>query len=69
MPKEITYTTVEEGIKKLRERVNIRDQMGGALYWNVFNDECMCLGDRLIDDGADGNLIAEIGGWKLRNEN
>lgn len=64
---EILYTTTEEGIEKLRGRVNLRNSMCGAIYWNITNDQCLSLGNRLIKDGADKNLIAEIGDWELRN--
>lgn len=37
------FATVDEGLEKLKEAVKLRNQMGGALYWNILND---------IHDGA-----------------
>lgn len=36
----LEFTTVEEGEKNLKEAEAIRDSMGGALYWNIVNDDC-----------------------------
>jgi len=63
---EIAYTTIEEGTEKLREHVKLRNSMGGVLYWSIVNDQCMSLGEKLIRDGADEKLIAEIGDWILK---
>lgn len=64
---KILYENVDDGIEKLREHVKLRNLMGGAMYWNITNDQCLCLADRLVKDGADKNLIAEIGDWALKN--
>jgi hypothetical protein len=37
----LEFDTVEEGEQKLQSALNIRDQMGGALYWNICNDDCI----------------------------
>lgn len=60
------YVNIEEGLEELKRGIDVRNKMGGALYWNVLNDECLKLADKLVSDGADRNKIAEIGGWELR---
>lgn len=62
----VDYTTLEEGMEKLRGAVATRNQMGGALYWQICEDECLKLADKLSSEGADKNKIAEIGGWRLK---
>jgi hypothetical protein len=34
------FSTIEEGEKNLKEAIEMRDKMGGALYWNIVNDDC-----------------------------
>lgn len=60
------FKTTEEGIEKLKKAVALRDQMGGALYYGVCEEECLKLADKLSAAGADKNLIASIGGWRLK---
>lgn len=36
----LKFDTVEEGEKFLQKALSIRDQMGGALWWNICNDDC-----------------------------
>jgi len=60
------YITLEEGIEKFKGAINIRNKMGGALYYNIIDDECLQLADKLVDEGADRKMIAEIGGWELK---
>jgi len=40
LQKHLEFDTVEEGEKKLADAIHLRDQMGGALYWNIMNDDC-----------------------------
>jgi len=35
----LIFDTVEEGQKKLNRMGEIRDSMGGALYWNIANED------------------------------
>jgi hypothetical protein len=57
------FNTVEEGLEKLKKSVKIRNQMGGAMYWNILNDECCEIGNRLLSMGGKyveiGSLIGE----------
>jgi len=41
------FTTVEEGENKLKEAYILRDKMGGALYWNIVNDDCKEIAQKL----------------------
>lgn len=54
------FTTNEEGIEKLKEAVKLRDQMGGAMYWNIMNEDCCEIADKLSRMGADRDQISAI---------
>jgi len=41
------FTTKEEGLKALKEAVDLRDKMGGAMYWNMMNDDCVEIANKL----------------------
>ncbi len=60
------FITIEEGMEKLRGAVNTRNMMGGVMYFNICEEDCLRIADRLVSMGADKNTIAEIGGWELR---
>lgn len=40
--------TKENCLDVLRKHVELRDKMGGALYWNVANDECQKIADKCV---------------------
>lgn len=52
--------TIEQGIERLRKVVQIRDKMGGQLYWNIMNDDACELASQLSRRGADRDLLSEI---------
>lgn len=52
--------TKEELVEQLRERVKLRDQMGGDLYWNILNDECCQLASKAAAMGADRAELGQI---------
>lgn len=52
--------TIEQGIERLKETVKIRDQMGGAMYFNILNDDCCQLASELVRRGADREIIHNI---------
>ena len=54
------FETKEQGIEKLKEVVSIRNRMGGYLYWNIVNDDCMKIADKLYGMGASSEEIREI---------
>lgn len=43
------FKTIEQGEKNLKEAYNLRDQMGGALYWTILNDDCREISQKLED--------------------
>lgn len=49
---EKDFETVEEGMKKLKNGISIRDKMGGALYYNILNDDCYEIAQKLVSMGA-----------------
>jgi len=63
---DINFNTIEEGMEKLKRNVDTRNKMGGALYFNICEDDCLQLADRLVAAGADKVEIAAVGGWSLR---
>jgi|AGTN01.1.fsa_nt_gi hypothetical protein len=63
---DIDFQTTDEGIEKLKKAVSIRNQMGGALYFNICEEDCLRLADALTAKGVDKDLIAGIGDWERR---
>ena len=63
---DIDFKTPKEGIEKLKKAVATRNQMGGAMYWNICEDDCLRLADKLTAAGVDKDLIASVGGWTRR---
>lgn len=57
---DTTFETKEQGLEKLKETVAIRNNMGGALYWNIVNDDCLEIADKLFDMGVSMSEIQEI---------
>jgi hypothetical protein len=57
---DTTFETKEQGLEKLKETVAIRNNMGGALYWNIVNDDCLEIADKLFDMGVPSSEIQEI---------
>lgn len=39
------FETIDQGMTALTEKKALRDKMGGAMWWNVLNDECLKLAD------------------------
>lgn len=60
------FKTPGEGIAKLKKAVETRNQMGGALYFNVCEEDCLRLADELTAAGVDKQTIAKIGGWEVQ---
>lgn len=54
------FKTVEEGIKKLKEAVVIRNKMCGAMYWNMLNDDCIEIAQKLKSMGVEISEINKI---------
>ena len=54
------FETKEEGIEKLKHGVSLRNQMGGSLYWNVVNDDCIRIAGKLLCMGVDRSELQAI---------
>ena len=54
------FQTVEEGMAALKKAVSLRDQMGGALYYNILNEDCCAIANKLTRLGADRAEIRTI---------
>lgn len=57
---EVTFETKEQGIKELKERVRLRNQMGGAMYYSILNDDCIEMAHKLEAMGAPHSELVEI---------
>lgn len=55
-----TFNSVDEGKKNLKEAVQIRDKMGGALYFNVLNADVCEIANKVKKLGGDRKELAEI---------
>lgn len=44
----LNVLTKENCLDALRKEVALRDKMGGALYWNVVNDDCRKIAEDCI---------------------
>lgn len=45
--KHLDFDTYEKGIEQLKAAVAIRDKMGGALYYNIMNDDCVEIANKI----------------------
>ena len=54
------FTTVDEGLEKLKDAVKLRNQMGGALYWNILNDDCLAMAAKLMEMGVEQDELVKI---------
>ena len=55
------FSTVEEGYEKLTKAVELRDEMGGVMYYNMMNDDCCEIANKISAmEGADKKKISEI---------
>jgi len=57
---DIEFSTLDEGKEKLKRAIGIRNQMGGALYYNICNDDCAELANKLVVAGADRGEVSTI---------
>ncbi len=56
------FTTLDEGLEKLKQAVKLRNSMGGALYWNILNDDCITIAFRLRSMGVAEDALASAMG-------
>lgn len=52
--------TVEVGIERLKRTVEIRNSMGGAMYFNMMNDDACELANQLSNRGVDRTILSNI---------
>jgi hypothetical protein len=55
-----SFETKEQGLEKLKKGIEIRNKMGGALYWNIVNDDCIEMAYKLFDMGVEKSEINAI---------
>lgn len=48
----VNFETKEQGLEELKKGVELRNQMGGVLYWNIVNDDCIKMAGKLLDMGV-----------------
>lgn len=63
MSKQAEFTTKDAGIANLKESVKARDQMGGAMYWTLLNEDCCEIANKIVGLGvtpAEKEEIANI---------
>lgn len=60
LEKNAQFATVEEGMQKLKDSVSIRNQMGGALYFNILNDDCCRIASKVLEIGGNREEIANL---------
>ncbi len=58
--KNLEFSTVEEGMIKLKESVSLRDKMCGAMYYNILNDDCCEIANKLKSLGADRQSVSNV---------
>lgn len=61
-----TCTDVEALKGAMRKAVQIRDQMGGAMYYNMFNDEATRYANRLAALGVPRGELLTISNGGMR---
>lgn len=53
-------TDLEDGMKKLKENIASRNKMGGAMYWNIINDDCSLIANKCLELGGDRTEINSL---------
>ncbi|HBJ2612319.1 TPA: hypothetical protein LA742_000736 [Clostridium botulinum] len=57
---ELNGMLKEEALEQLKKSVSIRNQMGGAMYWNILNDECCEIANKCFLLGVDRSEITPL---------
>lgn len=55
--KELNQITKEEALSKLKESIELRNKMCGAMWWNILNDECLKIARKCIELGAEREKV------------
>lgn len=58
--KDHEFSTKEEGLEKLKGAVRVRNSMGGAMYWNIMNDDCLAMAEKLMSMGVPRAELEDI---------
>lgn len=54
---ELNHLTKEEAFSKLKEVTKLRNNMCGAMWWNILNDECLKIADKCIQLGIEREKV------------
>ena len=57
---EVNLISKEEVFEKLKKSINTRNQMGGAMYWNILNDECCEIANKCLELGIDRSKLTPL---------
>lgn len=57
---DLTFETKEQGLEKLKDHVALRNSMGGALYWNMVNEECYLIAYKLLIRGVSQTELDQL---------
>lgn len=57
---ELNKMSKEEAFEQLKKSVGIRNEMGGAMYWNILNDECCEIANKCLSLGVDRSEITPL---------
>lgn len=60
--KGVLEHTGEELVDAFKKTVELRNQMGGAMYWGMINEECHMLYDACRHKGVDESIMSELFG-------
>ncbi len=60
MQKNLQFETVEDGYNQLIDAVKARDMMGGAMYWNILNEDACEIARAVLAKGGDRKHISSI---------
>jgi hypothetical protein len=57
---EYTKEDIPQLVDELKSTTSTRNTMGGAMYWNILNDEACAIGNRLTELGMARPEVAKI---------
>ena len=63
---EIKQMDQEGAINFLKQAVKLRNSMGGALYWNIVNDDCIAIANICLFKGCTDKEIEDIGTGRIQ---
>lgn len=60
--KSINESTAEECTAGCRKAAEVRNKMGGAMHYNILNEECHILYDACREKGVEQEIMTELYG-------